>query len=98
MAKLNDLPPEVLSYIIKQFDRSDFRLEFIAKLDSTIFSAMRVNKYWSKVAMEFLLQDMIKDDEEWSSFVRRAKEREDYYWEMMADNGWVPSECYEEEA
>lgn len=30
----------------------------------------------------------MRDEKEWESFVRKAKEKEDYYWELMADNRW----------
>jgi hypothetical protein len=85
MTLIQDLPTEILRLIIRSFDRSITKSEFLAKLHPALFVVIRVCKLWSSLALELLTDYYPWYKSEWTTEFSRAMMLRQMFWELQHD-------------
>jgi len=85
MAYIQDLPVEILQMIFRKFDRSVIKLEFLAKLDPSIFAIRWVCKLWNCLTLEWIMSYYPWCQGERAMETTRVKMLEDQFWELQRE-------------
>ena len=85
MALIQDLPTEILRLIIRSFDHSIIKSEFLAKLHPALFVIIKVCRLWSGLALELITDYYPWYKGRWSTEFYRAAMLQDMFWELRHD-------------
>ena len=85
MALIQDLPAEILRLIIRSFDQSIIKSEFLAKLHPALFVVIHVCRLWSGLALELITDYYPWYKGRWSTKFHRAAMLQDMFWELQND-------------